>query len=133
MATFNGVNYALINAVPSVKVPPGEVSGDIQIAREEYTSAAALTAADVINLGIKLPPGRRVLRVIAIVPANGGTVDVGIAGATTKYIAAAAANATTEKVIDVAPNSVEENLIATIGGSPSAAGKYAFHVYHGKL
>ena len=131
MATYNGVNFALVAA--GNKVPAGELSGDLQVAYEEYTSAAALVAADVINTGIKLAPNRRVYQVIVTSPTNGGTVSVGIAGAATKYASAAAAGATTVVSPVLKSGTTEEDIILTIGGAPSAAGLYKVAIYHAKV
>lgn len=131
MATYNGKNYIL--AQGPYRIPPGELNGDLQVGYEEYTSAAALVAADIIQTGIKLPIGRRVYQVIVVSPTGGGTVSVGIAGNATKYANASTAAATVVHSPVGDPISDEENLILTIGGTPSAAGKYKLVVYHCKV
>lgn len=127
MPTYNGLNYARTVAVPSQKIPAGEIKGTVQFAKDEYTSAASLVAADIINTGIVIPAGALVKSVIVISPTNGGTVSVGISGTATKYVNAGTAGATTvaNPLVDV---SADESIILTIGGAPSAAGTYKVSV-----
>lgn len=127
MATYNGLNYARTVAVPSQKIPAGEIKGAVLFAKDEYTSAAALAAADIINTGIVVPAGALVKSVVVISPTNGGTVSVGISGTATKYVNAGAAGATTvaNPLTDI---TADESIILTIGGAPSAAGTYKVSV-----
>ena len=94
MAAFNAVNYAKISSVPSQKIDPGQIKGEVLFAYDQYTSLANLAANDTINLGITIPAGCKVIRVITTSPTNGGTMSVGIAGTATKYVNAAAAAST---------------------------------------
>lgn len=125
MATVNGVNYAKKVAVPSQKSNPGEAAGSGFVAYEEYVATAAMTAADIINLGLHVPANSRIHRIVIVNPAGGGTVDLGIAGTTTKYQSALAASSTAVISPLTAPT-VDEDLIATIGGTPASAGTYRF-------
>lgn len=75
MADFYGSNYqkAYVN-LPSEKIPPGEVSGDLKVAYDEYTFAAnAFVLSDVIKLGIKIPKGARIHEAVVIAPSLGTT------------------------------------------------------------
>jgi hypothetical protein len=123
MAAFNGVNYARTIALPVVKIPPGEIKGQVLFAYDEYTSLANLGAADTINLGIKIPAGARVIAVTVKSPTNGGTMSVGIAGTATKYVNAATAATTTTIYPFAAVNTVDEDLIVTMGAA-TATGVY---------
>lgn len=133
MAEYKSKNLVIVENKDLGKIPPGELSGDIQMAYDEYTSAAALVAADIIKTGIKLPIGRKIIQVIVVSPTNGGTVSVGVNGAATKYVNASAAAATTVHSPIADALTAEEDLILTIGGAPSAAGKYKVVVYHSKV
>ena len=133
MADYKSKNLVIVEDKDLGKVPVGESSGDIQVAYDEYTSAAALVAADVIKTAIKLPKGRKVYQVIVQSPTNGGTVSVGVAGAATKYVSASTAAATVVHSPLSDALTADEDLILTIGGAPSAAGKYKVVVYHAKV
>lgn len=128
MANFNSVNKAYSAAVPSVKIPAGELKGQLMVARDEYTSLANLTASDTISTGIRLPAGARVHQIIVTSPTNGGTVDVGISGSATKYGAAFTAAATSVKYPAI-KTTAEEDLILTSGGA-TATGKYEIVVFY---
>lgn len=132
MAAFNGVNYARTIAVPVVKIPPGEIKGEVLYAYDEYTSLANLGAADIINLGIVIPAGARVISVTVKSPTNGGTMSLGTAAAATKYASAAAAAATTTLYPFAAVNTVDENLIVTMGAA-TATGTYNVAVTYVKI
>lgn len=132
MAAFNGVNYARTIAVPVVKIPPGEIKGEVLYAYDEYTSLANLGAADTINLGIVIPAGARVISVTVKSPTNGGTMSLGTAAAATKYASAAAAAATTTLYPFAAVNTVDENLIVTMGAA-TATGTYNVAVTYVKI
>lgn len=131
MGTVDGVNYAKQVAVPSQKSGPGEAAGSPFVAYEEYVAAAAMTAADVINLGLHIPSGARIHRVAVVNPAGGGTVSVGIAGTAAKYVSALAAGSASAVYPLTAPSS-DEDLIATIGGTPASAGTYRFALEYSK-
>lgn len=79
MSNFYGDQYqdAYVD-VPSSKINPGDVSGDVKSLVATFTPAAELTTADTLYLG-KLPAGARVLHVLSRFPASGATgiVDVG--------------------------------------------------------
>lgn len=132
MATFNGVNYAKKVSVPSSKIGPGEVSGKVFHAYEEYTSLANLNAADIINTGIVIPAGAKVISATVKSPTNGGTMSLGIAGTATKYISAATAAATTTVYPFAAVNTVDEELIVTMGAA-TATGDYKICVTYVKV
>ncbi len=64
MATLYGVNATKRDVtVPAVKIPPGEISGDIQVAYDQYTSTGAVTTSDTIKM-MKLPAGCRIHNVV---------------------------------------------------------------------
>jgi len=126
MPAYNAVNAARIAAVPSTKAAPGQVKGDVLFAYDEYTSLANLLAADTINTGIVIPAGAKIKAVIVTSPLNGGTMSVGIAGSTSKYVTTAAANATTTTVV-LADVTVDETLIVTMGAA-TAVGLYKIAV-----
>jgi hypothetical protein len=127
MPTYDGVNYTKINALPSEKVAPGQAAGVSFTAYDEYTSLVNLVAADIINTGVKIPKGAKVVRLVVVSPANGGSVSAGITGTATKYVNAGTAGATTA-VHPLVDTTAEENVILTIGGSPSATGTYKVFV-----
>lgn len=132
MATFNGVNYAKTVAIPSIKIGPGEVKGEVLHAYEEYTSLANLGAADIINTGIVIPAGARLISATVKSPTNGGTMSLGTAGAATKYISAATAATTTTVYPFAAVNTVDEALIVTMGAA-TATGDYKICVTYTKV
>lgn len=132
MANFNAVNYARTIAVPSVKIPPGEIKGDVQVGYDEYTSLANFTTADQILTGIVVPAGARVKSVTVINPTNGGTIIVGIAGSTSKY-GSFAAGATTVNVSLATPNTVDEAIIIGASANATATGLYKILVEWIKL
>ena len=74
MPTFfgNQFNNAYV-AQPSVKIPPGDVSGEKKVMYFDYTITAAPTNGDNIKVG-KLPAGARVYDAALIFP------DLGTAG-----------------------------------------------------
>ena len=132
MATLKSKNTELL-AIED-KIPAGEISGDIQVAYDEYVSAAALVAGDIIETAITLPKGRRIYQMIVASPTGGGTVSVGTKATPAKYVSASAAAAKTLHNVVADPISVlEENLVLTIGGTPASAGKYQIVVYHCKV
>lgn len=59
--------------VPSKKIAPGEVNGQIKVAYDEFSPAAAITINSVIKM-MKLPAGARVIDVLI------KTTDLGSAG-----------------------------------------------------
>lgn len=123
MANFIGVNAARVASVPSSKIPPGQIKGDILFAYDEYTSLANLGAADTITLGIVIPAGAKVKSVTTVSPTNGGTMSVGTAGTPTKYVNAGAAAATTVTTPLADAGTVDEPLIVTMGAA-TATGLY---------
>jgi hypothetical protein len=123
MPTYDGLNYAKVVALPSEKIPPGQAAGVTFSAYDEYTSTANLVAADIIRTGIKIPKGAKVVKVAVVSPTNGGTVSAGITGTAAKYVSAGSAGATTV-VHPLVDTTVDEGIILTIGGSPSATGTY---------
>lgn len=131
MAAYKGSNKTKQDAIPSVKLAPGEAVGGGFIAYDEYVPAAALVAADTIALSCKIPAGARIYEIIASVPTGGGTVDIGVAGTPAKYQAAAAAGTVTVARPLSVPTTDEE-LLATIGGAPASVGTYKFAVRYSK-
>lgn len=129
MATYNSINAAKIAAVPSQKIQAGEIKASVEFAYDQYTSAASLAAADIINTGIVIPMGALVKSVTVISPTNGGTVSAGISGTAAKYVNAGAAGATTE-TNSLVRTTADESLILTIGGTPTAAGTYKVAVMY---
>ena len=74
MATFEGKNYTKINGEPSVKVPEGQVTGQVKIIYDEIDFGANVYAiADVIKLGALLPEGARVIDATVKCPSLGTT------------------------------------------------------------
>jgi hypothetical protein len=102
MAVFNALNYAkaYVN-VPSEKIAPGEVGGELQVAYDEYTFTANAAVNDVIRLGIKIPAGARIHEAVVIAPSLGttGTFALGTASNTTSLIAAANAGGQAVKAL----------------------------------
>lgn len=132
MANFNGVNYARTISNPVVKIPPGEIKGQVLVAYDEYTSGANFTTADQILTGIVIPAGARVLRVTVVNFTNGGTLIVGIAGSTSKY-GSFAAGASTAVPSLATPNTVDEALVIGASASATATGTYKICVEYVKV
>lgn len=133
MANFDGVNYAKTVAVPSVKISSGLVKGELWVAYDEYTTLANFTTADVIRTAIKIPAGAKVHFMAYTIPTNGGTIIVGIAGATSKYKAGLTAGTAMAAVLVDNNNSTEDAV--QIGASVSATGTglYSFALYFSKI
>lgn len=131
MAAFNGVNYARTIAVPVVKIPPGEIKGEIKVSYDEYTTLANLGAADTINTGIVVPAGARVKAVTVVNPTNGGTITVGIAGTTAKYGTFTPGSVATPYL--GAANTVDEVIFITCTVAATAVGAYRIMVEWVKL
>jgi hypothetical protein len=74
MSTLYGNQYnnAYV-AQPSVKIPPGDVSGDVKLMYFDFTITAAPTNGDIIKVG-KLPAGAKILDALLQFP------DLGTAG-----------------------------------------------------
>lgn len=74
MATVKGANRTKKDAVPSQKIPPGEVSGRRLVAYDEYTPVADIIALnDIIDLALDIPKGARILEATLICPSMGTT------------------------------------------------------------
>jgi hypothetical protein len=79
MANYYSSQYTnAYQSVPSAKIPPGEVSGEVKSLVATFTPAAEIGTSDTLYLG-KLPAGARVLSCHINFPASGATgiVDVG--------------------------------------------------------
>lgn len=78
MATVYGVNETLRRAVPTSKIPAGEMHGKVHVIYDSYAYATNSTLNDVIKLGF-IPKGARVLN--AVVKTNdwgtAGKIDLG--------------------------------------------------------
>ena len=61
MATIYSTQYedAYVD-VPSNKIQPGDISGDVKVAQFNVTLSGAITTSDVVKL-VKLPKGSRIL------------------------------------------------------------------------
>lgn len=127
MANFNSVNQVRSASVPLVKIPPGQIKGQVLFAYDEYTSLANLGAADTITTGIVIPAGCKVKTVTVTSPTNGGTMSVGISGSATKYVNAASAAATTATHCLLDAGAADEQLIITMGAA-TATGLYKIAV-----
>ena len=132
MANIDSVNYKKITAKPSEKISAGQANGDVKSAYDQVTTTMNAVAADIIRTGIKIPKGALVKEVVVIAPINGGTVSCGISGTPTKYLNAGAAGST-HIVKPLVETAEEEEIIGTIGGSPSATGTYKFSVSFVKI
>lgn len=80
MAQQNGTNAASFNAVPQVKIPPGEQGGKLRVMYETFVIPSVTPPTnDLVNIGAPLPPGARIIDFKFIYPAWGGsaTVDIG--------------------------------------------------------
>jgi hypothetical protein len=79
MATLNGNQYkqAYVD-VPSSKIKPGDVSGDVKIMFFDFDITAAPTNGDILKLG-KIPAGVRVVDLVLSFPDLGtaGNLNVG--------------------------------------------------------
>ena len=80
MATVYGNQYnnAYV-AVPSVKINPGDVSGEVKFAYFDYTITAVSVANDIIKL-MKLPKNAKVLDACLSFPDLGttGVLELGL-------------------------------------------------------
>jgi len=105
MADFNAVNYAkaYVN-VPSEKIPPGEISGGLMVAYDEYTfDADAFALNDIIKLGIKIPKGARIHEAVVIAPSLGTTGIFSLGTSTDPDALVVAADAGGQAVKAVSP------------------------------
>lgn len=75
MATLFGVNATLaLNSTPVVKVPPGQGGGMVRVMFDSFSYGAGGSGlADVINLGVPLPPGAMITEVVVNNNAWGGS------------------------------------------------------------
>lgn len=74
MATVYGKNRTLLNNIPSEKIPPGEASGGIQVAYDEYTFLADVMAVnDLIDMKLSVPAGAIILDAYVLCPSTGTT------------------------------------------------------------
>lgn len=136
MAEFQGKNYAKSVAVPSQKIPPGEVNGGIMTAYDEIDLTAA-AINDTIKL-MKIPKGARLLRAAIKNSASlGGASALQIgweAGAAALeaadldgILAASAMTSAAVRTLDVAGThkefAEEVQVLATITGTVASAGK----------
>lgn len=126
MPSFNAINAAKLAAIPSQKINPGQIKGDVLFAYDEFTSPTALAAADIIVTGIVIPAGAKVRSIITVNPTNGGTMSVGTVLNPTKYINAMASGASLTTII-LADIVVDEQLIVTMGVA-TAVGTYKVSV-----
>ena len=79
MAELYGLNHTrAYQTVPSVTIPPGEISGEVKVAYDEITLAADLAVNDVIKM-MKLPANSRILDATFKAPTAGalGIASVG--------------------------------------------------------
>ena len=95
MATVNGTNYAIVAAggPPASFLKSGKWGGKVRVQTDVY-EASGLASGSTITVGY-LPKGAFWLgasRIKADALGSGVTLACGIAGATTKFLAATAAN-----------------------------------------
>ena len=135
MAAVSSANYVKETSVPSVKIDPGQVKGELWVAYDSYTSLANFTTADVLTTAIKIPPGAKVHFLYYSSPTNGGTLGIGIVGSATKYAAALAVSTagTLVPVMVDNSNTTEDRIIVTPSVSASATGAYKFAMYFSKI
>ena len=94
MATYNGVNAAIIAAItPSTVLSPGLAGGNVRCFIDTYTGLGTESASETIAMGPKLPIGAKVLHMVLTQTATGNTPDVGDAESSERYISEAADNA----------------------------------------
>lgn len=94
MATYNGVNAAIIAAItPSTVLDPGLAGGNVRCFIDTYTGLGTESASETIAMGPVLPTGARVLHMVLTQTATGNTPDVGDAESSERYISEAADNA----------------------------------------
>lgn len=79
LGTVNGVNAALIAAVPSNKIGPGEVNGYRTMLYDEYVLTGEAADGDLVNMGALIPAGARVMSAVVKGPDLGatGTLNLG--------------------------------------------------------
>lgn len=78
MANHYAANYtkAYVN-VPSSKIPPGEVSGDIKMAYDEINlNGKTIALNDVIKTALKVPAGARIVDAGIFIPASLGATGI---------------------------------------------------------
>ena len=135
MANLDSVNYAKQTAVPSVKIAPGQVKGELWCAFDTFTSTSNFTTSDVLRTGIKIPAGAKVHFIQYSSPTNGGTLGIGISGSATKYAASLAvstAGALVPCMVDN-NNTTEDEIIVTPSVSATGTGAYKFAMYFSKI
>jgi len=94
MATYNGVNKAIMDAItPATILSPGKANGKVRCFIDTYVGVGTEANLETIAMGPKLPKGTKILDMIISCNAIGGTPDVGDAKSTERYISEAADNA----------------------------------------
>lgn len=116
MAQQYGVNAALGNSNPVVKVPPGQGGGMLRVMYDSFAyPAAGSVLNDVINLGAPLPPGALIVDVVVNNNAWGGSGAINLgwavnsgdadsANATGFWSALSMVSAATARLTDTANN-----------------------------
>ena len=135
MANLDTINYAKQIAVPSVKIAPGQVKGELWCSYDQFTSTANFATTDVLRTGIKIPAGAKVHFLQYVSPTNGGTLGIGISGSATKYaasLAVATAGALVPVLVDNS-NTTEDEIIVTPSVSATGTGLYKFAMYFSKI
>jgi hypothetical protein len=94
MATLYGVNKTKIDAMkPSDILDAGSTGGKVRTFIDTYVGLGTESAADVIEMGPKLPVGARIVNLAFQQVSCGGTPDVGDYEDTDRYIDEATDNA----------------------------------------
>lgn len=101
MATVSDVVHTDYAANPRVFRAPAEVNGVVQRIRFEY-EASALEAGSTISIGVPVPKGARLFDIVVLADDLGtsaGTLEVGDADDTDRFLAAYATGSATFKSV----------------------------------
>lgn len=133
MANFSSVNYVRVTSLPSVKIPPGQIKGELLVAYDEYTTLANITTADTLFTAIVIPPRAKVHFMAYTIPTNGGTLSVGIVGTVGKYAAGITVGSALAAILIDNALTVEDNIIVTPTVSATGTGLYKFAMYYSQI
>lgn len=125
MATYNSNQFASVSGSPTRSVAGTDFEARVRAFVGTITLPSGVAAGDVVKL-FKLPAGVRVVDfVIHKTGSAAFTVDIGVAGDTTKFVSAASLGSGTAAVLagsrSVAALSDDTVVQAVLGGTPAAS------------
>ena len=140
MATYNGVNAAIIAAItPSTILDPGLNGGTVRCMVDTYVGLGTESSAETIAMCGELPVGARILDVTVILKAVGGTPDIGDAEDPDRYVDEATDNAVTRLnnvagagyEVDMTTTSTPDNqILVTLDAAVTASGIITVVVFY---